>query len=565
MTQLREQHTNLTGHYLMTPAQRVFWLIAICGNTLALLLTFYYFNPWAITLLVLIVVYTSIGIYDLTSSRHTLNRLYPVIAYFRYFFESIRTEIQQYFIANDIEEMPFNREQRSLVYRRSKGVSDTISFGTQRDLMQTNYQSIWHSMAPKTVHEQSKRITVGSSQCTKPYLASRLNISAMSYGALSSHAVEAMNLGAKQGDFYHNTGEGGISSHHLKHGGDLVWQLGTGLFGCRNPNGRFNAEAFTKLATLEQVKMIEIKLSQGAKPGHGGVLPQAKITDEIAQIRGVSQDQDCVSPAMNPEFSTPLELLAFVKQIRELSGGKPIGIKLCIGNPAEFLCLAKAIIETGIIIDFITVDGAEGGTGAAPVEFTNRLGLMCLEGVYFVNNVLIGLGLRDEIKVIASGKTASGFDIVNKIAFGADMINAARTFMMSVGCIQSKQCNTNKCPTGIATQDKNRSKAIDVTVKSKQVASFHHYTLHSFYELLGAMGLEHVSQLTHNMIKRRTPNGMLESNTQTLPELKSDQLLNPDEKLPGMWATWWKDARSDSFNIADTAPLYPPELSVKNI
>jgi glutamate synthase domain-containing protein 2 len=559
----------------MTPAQRAFWLIAIIGNILAIFLSLNYDTAWAITFQIVILTYTGVGIFDLTYSSHTLNRLYPVIAYFRYFFESIRVEIQQYFIANDIEEMPFNREQRSLVYRRAKGISDTIPFGTQRDLMQTNYQSIWHSMAPKVLHEDSKRIHVGSSQCTKPYNASRLNISAMSYGALSSHAVEAMNLGAKQGDFYHNTGEGGISSHHIKHGGDLVWQLGTGLFGCRDTNGRFNPDAFSKLAALEQVKMIEIKLSQGAKPGHGGVLPQAKITDEIAKIRGISKDHDCVSPAMNPEFSTPLELLSFVKRLRELSGGKPIGIKLCIGNPAEFLCLGKAMVETGTVVDFITVDGAEGGTGAAPVEFTNRLGLMCLEGVYFVNNALIGLGLRSEIKVIASGKTASGFDIVNKIAFGADMINAARTFMLSVGCIQSKQCDTNKCPTGIATQDKARSKAINVKIKSKQVTSFHHLTLHSFYELLGAMGLEHVSQLSYNMIKRRTPNGMLESNTHTLPELTSKQLLADEltqehyqknsQALTGMWATWWKAARSDSFYIQDTAPLYPPELSVKNI
>lgn len=547
----------------MTRAQQVLWIIATFGNALAILLLLNFVNGWTVTLMAVTSLYTLVGMHDITSSRHTLNRLYPVLAYFRYFFESIRIEIQQYFIANDIEEMPFNREQRSLVYRRSKGVSDTLPFGTQRDLMQTNYQSIWHSMAPKVLKEDSKRICVGSSQCNKPYLASRLNISAMSYGALSAEAIQAMNLGAQQGNFYHNTGEGGISAHHLKHGGDLVWQLGTGLFGCRDLNGRFNPDDFAKLANLAQVKMIEIKLSQGAKPGHGGVLPKAKITDEIAEIRGISKHQDCVSPPMNPEFSTPLELLNFVSQLRELSGGKPIGIKLCIGNPAEFLCLGKAMIETGILVDFITVDGAEGGTGAAPVEFSNRLGLMCLEGVYFVNNVLVGLGIRSEIKVIASGKTASGFDIVNKVAFGADLVNAARTFMMSVGCIQSKQCDTNKCPTGIATQDKNRSKAIDIERKAKRVASFQRHTLHSFYELLGAMGLDEVHKLTYNMVKRRTPNGMLESNTHTVPELKPKQLLN--DALPGMWHIWWTKARSDSFYIEDTAPVHPPELDVRNI
>ena len=547
----------------MTAVQKFYWLVFSIGNFISILLLLHVGGWIPVFCIGFTVLYSIVGAYDLFFSSHTLNRLYPVLAYFRYFFESIRAEIQQYLIASDTDEKPFNREQRNLVYRRAKGVTDTLPFGTQRDLMQSNYQSIWHSLAPKVLDEDSKRIQVGGSQCTKPYFASTLNISAMSYGAISSHAIEAMNLGAKIGEFSHNTGEGGVSEHHLKHGGDLVWQLGTGLFGCRDVKGRFAPEAFSKLANLDQIKMIEIKLSQGAKPGHGGVLPKAKITDEIAEIRGVSKDHDCISPPSNPECSTPLELLKFVELLRELSGGKPIGLKLCIGNPAEFLCIGKAMVETGILVDFITVDGAEGGTGAAPVEFSNRLGLMCLEGTYFVHNALIGLGLRSEIKVIASGKTASGFDILNKIAFGADMVNAARTFMMSVGCIQSKQCDTNKCPTGVATQDKNRSKAINIDLKSKRVASFHHHTLHSFYELAGAMGLDNISQLTYNMIKRRTPNGMLESNTHTVPELSQSQLIQ--SSVEGMWATWWQQASSQTFFVNDIAPLIPPELSIRQI
>jgi glutamate synthase domain-containing protein 2 len=549
--------------FKMTLAQKFYWLVLTVGNISSFILVYRIGGWFPDFVMWLTLAYSVIGAYDLTLSKHTLNKLYPVIAYFRYFFESIRTEIQQYFIANNTEEMPFNREQRDLVYRRAKSVTDTIPFGTQRDLMQTNYQSIWHSLAPKTIKEASKHVIIGGDQCGQPYKASRLNISALSYGALSAEAIEAMNIGAQAGGFYHNTGEGGVSPYHLKHGGDLVWQIGTGLFGCRNEEGRFNPAAFAKTAQLKQIKMIEIKLSQGAKPGHGGVLPKAKITDEIAQIRGVSKDKDCVSPAINPECKTPFELLSFVNQLRELSDGKPIGIKLCVGNPAEFLCLGKAMIESNIYVDFITVDGAEGGTGAAPVEFSNRLGMTCLEGTYFVHQALVGLGLREKISIISAGKTASGFDILNKVAFGADAVNAARTFMMSLGCIQSRQCDTNMCPTGVATQNKNRSKAIDVDVKAKRVTSFHHHTLNSFFELLGSMGLDDVSQLTYNMIKRRTPNGMLESSTHTVPELTDHQLMQGN--LDGMWLTWWDQASSDSFYVNDIAPLVPPELAVKQV
>ena len=521
----------------MTPVQWFFWNIAILGNALALYLALNWPAAGTLLLLSITLFYTFVGLYDLYFSPHTLNRLYPVLAYFRYIFESIRPEIQQYFIANSMEEKPFNREQRELVYRRAKGVNDTLPFGTQQDLMQLNYLSIWHSLQPKVVKESTKRVEFGSSQCTQPYSAALLNISAMSYGALSANAIEALNLGAKAGGFFHNTGEGGVSPYHLKHGGDLVWQIGSGLFGCRTPDGQFDPEKFRQMACQPAIKMIEIKLSQGAKPGHGGVLPQAKISEEIATIRGISREQDCVSPAVNPECETPAAILQFVSKLRELSGGKPIGIKLCIGHPAEFLSICKAMINSGTLVDFITVDGAEGGTGAAPVEFSNRLGMICLEGTFVVHQALIGVGLRDQIRIISSGKTASSFDMLSKMAMGADTVNAARTMMMALGCIQSRSCNTNNCPTGIATQDPKRSKALDIQAKSKRVTQFQHNTLHAFYELVGSMGLDNPAMLNADMLKRRSADGLLESATHVVPTLEPQQLVN--NHASGIWQQWW--------------------------
>ena len=547
----------------MTPVQQIYWLIATLGNVSALVLFFAWPGVWSGLFLVLTVLYSALGMYDLHYSSHTLNRLYPVLAYIRYAMESIRPEIQQYFIANNMEEKPFNREQRELVYRRAKGVNDTLPFGTQQDLMQTNYLSIWHSLHPKVVKEEAKRISIGSSQCTQPYSASLLNISAMSYGALSSNAIEALNCGAKAGGFSHNTGEGGVSPYHLKHGGDLVWQIGSGLFGCRNEHGRFDETKFKAVVSQNAIKMIEIKLSQGAKPGHGGVLPKAKITDEIAAIRGVSQEHDCVSPAMNPECPTPLELMTFVAKLRDLSGGKPIGIKLCIGHPAEFLSICKAMIDSGILLDFITVDGAECGTGAAPVEFSNRLGMMCLEGTYIVHQALIGCGLRNEVRIIAAGKTASSFDVLAKMAVGADTVNAARTMMMALGCIQSRSCNTNHCPTGIATQDPKRSKALDIKAKSQRVTQFQHNTLHSFYELIGSMGLDDPALLTPGMLKRRTSEGLLESAPNIVPALEDKQLV--DNHASALWQEWWHLANPAAFYITDTAPLRAKTIPVQNL
>ena len=555
----------------MTIMQKVYWFIASIGNISALLLISQTSSWFALLLFVFTVAYTLIGYYDLTHSKHNLNKLYPVVAYLRYFLESYRVEIQQYFIASDTEERPFNREQRTLVYQRAKNIRDTVAFGTQRDLLAENYLSLWHSLAPKHITEQAKRITVGGADCHQPYQASYLNISAMSFGSLSANAIAALNLGARKAHCYHNTGEGGVSPYHLKHGGDIVWQIGTGLFGCRDHQGNFDEQNFVTTATKSSIKMIEIKLSQGAKPGHGGVLPKAKITQEIANIRNIPMDKDCISPAVNPECTTPIALLNFVKKLRKLSGGKPVGFKLCIGNPAEFLSLCKAMLETGITPDFITVDGAEGGTGAAPIEFSNRLGMVCLEAVNFVHNALIGVGLRDKIRIIASGKTATSFDLLAKIALGADLVNAARTMMLAIGCVQSKHCNTNLCPTGIATQDPARSKAIDLVDKSERVKNFHDNTLASFYELVGSMGLDDPAKLMPQMIKRRSPYGRLISTGCLSKPLKANALLNmPSVNINeeqsnnySPWQHWWHSCSAEQFYVEDNFILLPEEMTLQ--
>jgi glutamate synthase domain-containing protein 2 len=543
----------------MTIMQKTLWLIVCLGNFSAGYYYLHSHSTFGIFLLIATLLYSIVGLYDIFYSRHSLNRLYPVVAYLRYFLESFRVEIQQYFIANNTEELPFNREQRTLVYRRAKNERDTIAFGTQRNLIEDNYLSLWHSLSPVHIKESAKRVLIGEHSCEQPYSASYLNISAMSFGSLSTNAIEALNLGAKKAGCFHNTGEGGASPYHLKHGGDLVWQLGTGLFGCRDDKGRFNPTTFEQTAKLPQIKMIEIKLSQGAKPGHGGVLPKAKITDEIARIRNISKEHDCISPAVNPECTSPKDLLAFIEQLRTLSGGKPIGFKLCVGNPAEFLSICKAMLETGITPDFITVDGAEGGTGAAPVEFSNRLGLICLEGISIVNNALVGVGLRDKITIIAAGKTASSFDLLAKIAAGADIVNAARTMMMALGCIQSRHCNTNLCPTGVATQDPARAKAIDVNVKSERVKNFHHNTLASFFELVGSMGLDDPTKLVPQMIKSRSPYGAQMSMGSLVAPLPLNALMD-NVDLDESWQHWWQASSAEQFYVEDLFILKSPEF-----
>jgi len=527
----------------MTRMQKLYWIITLVVFPATLYLSYRYWPPGYIVAGMLSL-YVLIGIYDLWFSPHTLNRLYPVAAYIRYALEYIRPEIHQYFVANDTEELPFNREQRSLVYRRAKGLDDTEPFGTEHDINEIGWLGAAHSIVPTVVREEFKRVTIGGEQCRQPYSAARLNCSGMSFGALSGNAIMAINKAARLGDFYHNTGEGGYSPYHQQ-GGDIVWQIGTGYFGCRTPDGDFDPEAFAERAIAEQVKMIEIKISQGAKPSHGGVLPAAKVSEEIARIRLVDKGKDVISPPSHRTFNTPRGLLQFVVQLRDLSGGKPVGFKLCIGRKYEFMAICKAMLEEEIYPDFITVDGAEGGTGAAPVEFANHFGLTCLEGVSFVHNCLKGVGLRDRIRVIGSGKTASGFDIVTKLAVGVDLVNAARTMMLALGCIQSQSCNTNRCPTGVATQDSNRGRALDVESRYRRVASFQKRTLDSAFDLIGAMGLDNPDDLFPHLIWRRGADETYQHFDDLYPDIGINALLH--EEVPETYRQDWRLACADTF------------------
>lgn len=539
----------------MTPAVRFFWIVSL----LWLPLSFFWLGiatQWTLTpsalwsessaliSFVLAVAFVAIGLHDLYFSESNLRRNYPVFANLRYLFETIRPEIRQYFIASNLEEAPFNREARDLIYRRAKNLNDTLPFGTENDLMSDGYLTVFHSIKATVVPENKSRVLFGGPQCIKPYSASLLNISGMSFGALSANAISALNKAAAIGKFAHNTGEGSISDYHRAWGGDLIWQIGTGYFGCRNLDGSFNDQAFAKNALTEPVKMIEIKISQGAKPSHGGVLPGAKVTEEIARIRLVEVGKTVTSPANHPEFDTPGGLLDFVKRLRELSGGKPTGFKLCIGRKSEFMSIVKAMLVSGIYPDFITVDGAEGGTGAAPVEFSNRLGLPCLEATYFVHQVLVGAGLREHIRIISAGKTASGFDMLSKIAVGADTVNAARSMMLALGCVQSKSCNTNKCPTGIATQDPVRGKAVDIDDKSKRAANYHRGTVHAFLEMCGALGYHDPDMLKPSDLFQRVGKD-LKHFDQIFSPLSAGQLLTTS--IPDAYAEDWQRASADSF------------------
>ena len=496
---------------------------------------------WFLAILIPLVL---LSIYDVLQKKHAILRNFPVIGHLRFIFEFIRPEIQQYFIANDEEELPFNRETRSLVYERAKNIRDTKPFGTELDILRIGYTWVLHSMAPKPVYEVEPRITVGGPECRKPYSASRFNISAMSFGALSAKAIMALNKGAKLGGFAQNTGEGGLSPYHLQ-GGDLIFQLGTAYFGCRNEQGLFDAESFKSIALLNEVKMIEIKLSQGAKPSHGGILPAVKVTQEIADIRHVQMGHDILSPPAHSAFHSPRELLQFVSQLRELSDGKPIGFKLCIGRKDEFLGICKAMLDTKILPDFITVDGAEGGTGAAPVEFTNHVGEPLDAGLTFVHNALVGIDVRDKIRIICSGKVASGYDLVLRIAMGADMCNAGRAMMMSVGCIQAKQCNANTCPTGVATQNLRLQRGLVVDEKQHLAANYHKNTMKSFLEIVGAMGLGNPSDLEPDFIMQRVSDSCTKPLSEIYDYLKPGQLLGSE--IPDDFKKPWQKANADSF------------------
>ncbi len=507
-----------------------FVAFAVISIAISLALTVFV-NPYWVVLLVVMLAIAALGFYDMYQAKHSIMRIFPVLGRFRWVLEDLRPKIYQYFIESDTDGTPINRVDRSTVYQRAKKETETVPFGTQLNVYAEGYEWMCHSISPKDFKtlDHNPRVLIGNKDCKQPYSASVLNISAMSYGSLSKQAVESMNAGAKLGGFAHNTGEGGISPFHLKHGGDLIWQVGTGYFGCRDKEGRFNPEMFAKNASLPQVKMVELKISQGAKPGHGGILPAAKNTPEIAAIRGVEPHTLVASPPFHSAFSTPKELILFIRQLRDLSGGKPVGFKLCIGHKSEFIAICKAMIALDIYPDFITVDGGEGGTGAAPQEFSNYVGAPLLDGLAFVHNILRGLDIRQHIKVIASGKVTSGFHLVRAMALGADACNCARAMMLAVGCIQALLCNTNKCPTGVATQDPKLAIGLDVEDKTKRVANYHKGTVENFVELLGASGLDSKENISRCHIYRRTNLNDMLTFEEIFPSIPVGSLL--DENL----------------------------------
>ena len=471
----------------------------------------------------------------------------------------MRPAIRQYFFENDTDEAPFSRASRSLVYQRAKQQIDKRPFGTMLDVYGDGYEWINHSLTPSKISDIDFRITVGGPACTQPVSLSVLNISAMSFGALSANAILALNEGAKLGGFAHDTGEGGISTYHRTPGGDLIWNIGSGYFGCRDEQGRFSETHFVANAQLAQVRMIEIKLSQGAKPGHGGILPGSKVTPEIAAARGVQVGQDCNSPAAHSEFDSPIGLLHFVQRLRTLSGGKPVGFKLCIGHAWEWFAIAKAMVKTGITPDFIVVDGAEGGTGAAPIEFVDHVGTPLREAIRLVHNTLVGLNLRGQIKIGASGKIVSAFDIVRTLALGADWCNSARAFMFAIGCIQAQQCHTGRCPTGVATQDPDRQRALVPLDKAPRVAHFHQNTLHALAELLQASGLHHPQDITTTHIACRTVDNHISLFASLYPSIPAGSLLRGELQRP-VFQIGWPMASADSFTpVTSLEANWPPK------
>ena len=500
---------------------------------------------------------SALGLHDLLQSRRAILRNYPIVGHLRFLFEKIRPEMRQYFFETDKDGMPFSRDVRAIVYQRAKGELDKRPFGTQNDVYQTQFEWMHHSIAPRPVATSPFRVTIGGPDCRQPYSASVFNISAMSYGSLSANAVRSLNCGAKLGDFAHDTGEGGFSSHHEAHGGDIIWEIGSGYFSARNLDGTFSPERFADIATKPQIKMIELKLSQGAKPGHGGVLPAAKVTAEIAGIRGIALGQDCISPARHTMFETPLEMMHFIAMMRTLSGGKPVGFKLCVGHRWEFLAIVKAMIATGITPDFVVIDGKEGGTGAAPLEFMDHIGMPLRDGLAFVHSALVGAGLRNRIKLGASGKIVTAFDMARVMAIGADWCNAARGFMFAVGCVQAQTCHTGNCPTGVTSQDPTRSRAIVVTDKSLRVASFHRETIRALSELVAAAGLDHPSQLDRHQFMRRSAPDRVVSFAELYQPLDPGALLagtdHPQFREP------WTLARADSFQPSGSVRLVAAE------
>ncbi|MGH8460378.1 MAG: FMN-binding glutamate synthase family protein [Stenotrophobium sp.] len=521
------------------------WLF--CGVAFVVSLFLFWVHPlFGATSALIFGVLTAQGFLDYFQPHQAIRRNYPIIGHLRFLFEMIRPEIRQYFLESDTEKIPFSREQRSLVYQRAKNVVDKRPYGTLINVYGAHYEWINHSM--KTVHitDHDFRIQIGGKSCKQPYSLSIFNISAMSFGALSANAIRALNKGAKLGGFAHDTGEGSISKYHRENGGDLIWEIGSGYFGCRNPDGTFSEEKFAENARTPQVKMVEIKVSQGAKPGHGGVLPGAKVTAEIAAARGVPEGVDCISPASHSAFSTPVEMMHFIAKLRELSGGKPVGFKFCLGHPWEFFAICKAMLKTGITPDYIVVDGAEGGTGAAPVEFTDHIGTPMHEGLVLVHNTLVGLNLRDRVKIGAAGKIVTAYDIARTLALGADWCNAGRGFMFALGCIMAQTCHTGRCPTGVTTQSWLRQRALEPQDKAQRVYHFHRNTLIALAEMVGAAGLSHPNQLAPHHIVRRVSINEVALVSTLIKYLQPGDLLENRAKHP-VYEKFWNIASADTF------------------
>ena len=545
MASTTTQSKNNNSLFVSMDILKRFSLLIVVAIFTLFFLVMSFFNPWWSVGLLFFVPLLLLGIYDRFQRKWTLTRNYPLAARIRWIFYDLRPYLRAYIVEGDLEGKPFSLDARNLVYARARGENDTQPFGTERNTDSDEYQWLSHSIVPAEHPDESPRVLVGNEQCAQPYDASVLNISAMSFGSLSAHAIEALNKGAKLGRFYHDTGEGGISPYHLKHGGDLVWEIGSGYFGCRNADGSFNAELFAKESQRPEVKMVEIKLSQGAKPGHGGVLPGAKVTEEIARIRVVAMGEDCISPRAHSAFSTPVGLIQFAAQLRDLSGGKPVGIKLCVGQIHEVLAIMKAMLNTGIYLDYIVVDGGEGGTGAAPLELSDHVGMPLIEGLITVRNALVGTGLRSKVRLAASGKVASAAGLARNLAIGADWCNAARAFMFSIGCIQAQRCHLGTCPTGIATQDADRQRGLVPEVQAERAARFHKKTLLALSDIVAAAGVTHPRDLKpHHIVHRigATGSKMIDRIYHFLPE---NALLDaPDETY---LAEWWRAANPDSF------------------
>ena len=504
--------------------------IAFSFGSIATIAILGYFFPWTYLLLVIIIPLIIMGLIDLTQKKHAIMRNYPIVGRLRYFMEDIRPKIYQYFVESDIDGSPINRVDRSTIYQRAKRELNSQPFGTQFNVYAEGYEWMAHSIQPRSFEKMNKdpRVLFGGKECTQPYSASILNVSAMSYGSLSSNAVEALNGGAKLGGFAHNTGEGGISEHHLNQGGDIIWQIGTGYFGCRNEEGNFDEKLFAEKSAHPNIKMIELKISQGAKPGHGGILPASKNTPEIAAIRHVKPNTTVASPPYHTAFSSPLEMIAFISKLRKLSGGKPVGFKLCIGQKLEFHALCKAMLESDCFPDFITVDGGEGGTGAAPPEFSNSVGMPLMDALAFVHDTLRGYAIREEVKLIASGKVLTGYHILRAMALGADTCNSARAMMMAIGCIQALVCNTNRCPTGVATQDKWLMAGLVVDDKKHRVANYHRDTIESAIELTAAAGLTDPHEITRSHISRRVFMNQVRSFEEIYPSTPVGELFSEE-------------------------------------